>query len=293
MASQNEKTCFVIAPIGEAGTETRKRSDEILEHIIRPAVEPLGYRAIRADEINEPGIITSQIVNHVLEDDLVIAGLTDWNPNVFYELAVRHAVRKPVILMIRDGESIPFDVASARTIHLDHHDLDRVGEAKKQIAEQAEALERAPDDLENPISVSLDLQRLRQSENPEQRSLADMVPLLSEIRGSLSVLDDRLSTRDERLMSRELSILHQLRNSQMEILQHVVELRSIVPTGEPSGLLHNSHNVEPAPSETGMKHKGNRPRGDQMTIRFKTMTTCHGDGVKCGRPTWSVYRPSA
>jgi hypothetical protein len=35
--------CFVIAPIGGEGTEVRKRSDQILEHIIRPVVSECGY----------------------------------------------------------------------------------------------------------------------------------------------------------------------------------------------------------------------------------------------------------
>jgi len=53
------KTCFVIAPTGEPDSETRKRSDQVLKHIIRPAVKSCGYKAIRADEIDKPGMITT------------------------------------------------------------------------------------------------------------------------------------------------------------------------------------------------------------------------------------------
>jgi hypothetical protein len=89
-----KKTCFVIAPIGEDGSETRKRSDQILDHIIKPAVTECGYTAVRADKIEKPGVITSQVIQHVVEDDLIVADLTERNPNVFYELAVRHATRR-------------------------------------------------------------------------------------------------------------------------------------------------------------------------------------------------------
>ena len=68
MTDDSSKTCFVIAPIGEPESDTRKRSDQILRHIIRPAVEAKGYTAIRADEISEPGIITSQVIQHVVDD---------------------------------------------------------------------------------------------------------------------------------------------------------------------------------------------------------------------------------
>jgi len=57
-----EKSCFVIAPIGGEESETRKRSDLVLECIIKPAAEKCGYKAVRADEISESGIITTQII---------------------------------------------------------------------------------------------------------------------------------------------------------------------------------------------------------------------------------------
>jgi hypothetical protein len=137
------KTCFVIAPIGEARSETRKRSDVVLKHIIAPAVEQCGYDALRADQIAEPGIITSQVIQHVIDAPLVVADLTERNPNVFYELAIRHAIRKPLIQIIRSDEQIPFDVAGTRTIGVDHRDLDSVEFAKVEIVKQINALERS------------------------------------------------------------------------------------------------------------------------------------------------------
>ena len=92
MATEPEKkTCFVISPIGEPESDTRKRADKILKYVIDPSVERRGYKAVRADHISEPGMITSQVIQHIVDDDLVIADLTDRNPNVFYELALRHA----------------------------------------------------------------------------------------------------------------------------------------------------------------------------------------------------------
>lgn len=50
MTEEDRKTCFVIAPIGELESETRRRSDEVLRYIIRPTVESRGYAAIRTGE---------------------------------------------------------------------------------------------------------------------------------------------------------------------------------------------------------------------------------------------------
>ena len=167
-----DKNCFVISPIGDEDSDTRKRSDQVLKHVITPAVTECGYNAVRADQISEPGMITSQVIQHIVDDSLVVADLTGRNPNVFYELAIRHAIRKPLVQLIKKGEQIPFDVAGTRTIHIDHHDLDSVEDGRKEIVRQVKSLERDANDIETPISVSLDLQILRQSENPERRIAA-------------------------------------------------------------------------------------------------------------------------
>ena len=202
MTDESSKICFVIAPIGEPDSDTRKRSDQILRHIIRPAVEARGYTAIRADEISEPGIITSQVIQHVVDDLLVVADLTERNPNVFYELAVRHAIRKPFIQIIDKGENIPFDVVATRTVFVDQHDLDTVQTAKTEIMEQIIALESDSSTLETPISVSLDLQHLRRSENPGERSLADVLSELSGIRSALAEFEERIAASSGGLTNR-------------------------------------------------------------------------------------------
>jgi hypothetical protein len=188
----SERICFVIAPIGEPESETRKRSDQVLKHVIVPAALGCKYKAVRADQISEPGMITSQVIQHVVDDPLVIADLTERNPNVFYELAIRHAIRKPLVQLIKKGEQIPFDVAGTRTIQVDHRDLDSVEEAKKEITSQIQALEKDSSKLETPISVSLDLQMLRQSDNPEQRSLADVLSVITALRSSVDGIEKRL-----------------------------------------------------------------------------------------------------
>jgi hypothetical protein len=178
----SEKTCFVIAPIGSDGSPTRKRSDKVLRYVIRPTVERLGYKAIRADEISEPGSITNQVILRIAEAELVVADLSERNANVFYELAIRHGLRKPYVQMIAAGEELPFDVHDQRTISVDITDLDDVETAKEELERQVLALEVDPESLDTPISVAFDLQRLRQSDNPEQRSIAELVDMVSELR---------------------------------------------------------------------------------------------------------------
>jgi hypothetical protein len=180
-----KKVCFVICPIGENESDTRKRSDKMFKHLITPAVKPLGYDPLRSDKISEPGMITGQIIQHIVEDSLVIADLTERNANVFYELALRHVLRLPYIQIIKTGERIPFDVAGARTISVDETDLDSVETAKTDITNQIQSLEKDSSKLETPISISIDLSKLRQSDNPEQRTMADVLGILNELRSTI------------------------------------------------------------------------------------------------------------
>lgn len=193
--SEKKATCFVISPIGTDGSDIRRRADQILRHVIGPAADTCGFEAIRADQISEPGLITTQVIQHILEDPLVIADLTGSNPNVFYELAIRHAIRKPLVQVIQKDEKIPFDVAGMRTIPVDHRDLDSVQEAKSEIEKQIRAiLKKKPEEIESPISVSVELQALRHSDKPEERSLADFVSAISDLRTSLAAVEKRLAT---------------------------------------------------------------------------------------------------
>jgi hypothetical protein len=199
------KHCFVISPIGEAGTEVRKRADQVLRHVIEPAVKLCKYVPVRADGISEPGIITAQVIQHILDDPMVIADLTGANPNVFYELAIRHAIRRPLVQIIQKGEKIPFDVAGMRTITIDHKDLDSVESAKEDIVKQIQAVEnKRPDEIDSPITVTVELQSLRQSDNPEQRSLAEFVAALGDVRSNVAALDSKVTALiDNRILSEE------------------------------------------------------------------------------------------
>ena len=98
------KTCFIISSIGKEGSEIRAKADEKFDLIFEPVLNELGYGVTRADKIGSPGSISREIVENIISSDLVIADVSDENPNVFYELAIRNAVKKPVIVFKRSEE---------------------------------------------------------------------------------------------------------------------------------------------------------------------------------------------
>src|ERR1043166_10028507 len=98
----NERTCFVAMPIKRDGTEEYAHFMAIYDQGIKPVVAKSGYQIVRADEVQKTGAITRDVVQWLATADLVIVDLTDLNPNVFYELGVRHALRANGTIMIID-----------------------------------------------------------------------------------------------------------------------------------------------------------------------------------------------
>jgi hypothetical protein len=192
----NESTvkpvCFVIAPLDREGSEIRKRSDQILKHILEPAIETCGYVALRADKISKAGLITSQIIDQLVNAPIVIADLTDHNPNVFYELAIRHAVRKPYVQMIHKTQTIPFDLLNIRTIHFDHQDLDSAESARKALTLAIKEVEGKLD-IESPLSVAIDIERLRNSNDPAKRQIADLTKGINDLKRMIVLVTNQLN----------------------------------------------------------------------------------------------------
>ena len=147
------KTCFVISPIGDDGSEVRLRADKVLLHIIKPALQPLGYEIVRADSMPKTGMITSQIVNAIVDSDLVIADLTGHNPNVFYELAIRHCANKPYIHLIEKGDRLPFDIHGVRAIPISVNDIAVANAAVGSIKDNVRAYEDGHS-ADSPVSIA-------------------------------------------------------------------------------------------------------------------------------------------
>lgn len=155
--AQFDRLCFFIGPIGEASSEYREHSDLILEQLVRPVLEEFGFEVKRADEIQESGLITKQIFQYLLKARLVVADLSYHNPNVFYELAIRHARNLPVVQMIRKADRIPFDVNQTRTIVIDTTNLysfvPKMSSYKAEISNHVRRALEDPASADNPFSA--------------------------------------------------------------------------------------------------------------------------------------------
>jgi hypothetical protein len=150
-------TCFVISPIDDEGTEKRKHSDMMLEALITRALEGERWTVIRADQISKPGMISGQVIEYLVKSRLVVADLSFHNPNVFYELAIRHVVGLPTVHLIRKGDAIPFDLKDFRTITIDTEDkyelVAKLETYRAEIANYVRETVSDVSDASNPIRI--------------------------------------------------------------------------------------------------------------------------------------------
>ncbi|PHC03863.1 MULTISPECIES: hypothetical protein [Bacillus cereus group] len=114
-----DKTCFIITPIGDDQSDIRRAAEGVIDAVIVPALCDMGFdeKNIKvAHRMPSPGSINKQVISNILECDVAVANLTNLNPNVMYELAIRHAARKPVVQICQKGTRLPFDITEERTI---------------------------------------------------------------------------------------------------------------------------------------------------------------------------------
>jgi hypothetical protein len=188
------RICFVISQIGNMGSKVRQDADDFMKYIVEPcdAFKEYDYeKPKRVDQLGEPGRITTQIIKLLDKADLVIADLINNNPNVYYELCLRHALGKPVIHMATTGTTLPFDVADNRTIFYTMHSRD-AEIARDQLAKQIETIHSAAYKPTNPISETMAILTLERSGDPIAKVLGQV---MIKIEGLTSEID---SLRRER-----------------------------------------------------------------------------------------------
>jgi hypothetical protein len=115
-AVSSTDSCFVMMPFASP-------LGEYYSKIYEPAIKKAGLTPVRADDdIFGTGKIIDQIWSGITSAKVLIAELTTRNPNVFYELGLAHALKKPVVLVSSNEQDVPFDLKHIRVIYYDKDD---------------------------------------------------------------------------------------------------------------------------------------------------------------------------
>lgn len=204
MTSQDEpkkKHAFVVSPIGTPGSEVERNANLALKYIFKKALDPAEWNVHRADDGEKPDSIGHHVIRSIVEADLVIADLTGHNPNVFYELAVAHGFRKPVVHLITEGQKIPFDLSDQRTISYDLTDPASVDTAIRRLSVSAQAALADPNDLITPLTSFDSFDTLRQSLRDKSTTGDALADVLEQITDRMSALESRILSATRPLRS--------------------------------------------------------------------------------------------
>ena len=193
------KICFVVSPIGAPGSDVRTHADWLLQGIIEPVFKEhfKEFGVERADKINAPGMIDSQVINRLLDAELVIADMSLLNANAFYEMGIRHMKQKPIVHMYREGGSIPFDVAPHRAIAFSYGHPNDLLVAQTALRAAVEEAIKPEFQVENPVTRARGVQNIEQHATPESKLFFDE---LTSMRAELSLLHEQVQVAQDTAM---------------------------------------------------------------------------------------------
>ena len=104
-----QESCFVIIPFNG-------QFNDIYQDVLTPAIEKAGYKPVRGDSVYGVRPVIEDIFYGIRSASVLVADVTDKNPNVNYELGVAHALNKPAVIISQSVDDIPFDYRHLRAI---------------------------------------------------------------------------------------------------------------------------------------------------------------------------------
>jgi hypothetical protein len=214
------KTAFVVMPFSSSATCTEEEWTEIYENIFYPAIEDTGYLCARSSP--STGSLAASIIEKLHASTIVLADLTDRNPNVFYELGIRHTLSKRTILTTRAGSKIPSDLGGYWYLSYGTRPKE-VSEFKRSFQYLVRKIENDPERSDNPVSDYFAKSQRQATVLGQKEALKKINALCTEMTGNLLALEDQraalLSTDCLRLLIKTLYI-----DPGQEILKQIYEL---------------------------------------------------------------------
>jgi hypothetical protein len=176
------KTSFVIMPFSSTPSCTESQWTEIFEDVIRPAFVDCGYECERVKP--SVGNLTGSIVDKLRTSSVVLADLTDRNPNVFYELGIRHTLRRGTIIIAQGSEHVPSDLRGYWFLTYGIRPAE-VRTFRSNIADVLRNIEADPSKSDNPVADYLEKQDAVVSSYVQRENLKKLSALITEISGNI------------------------------------------------------------------------------------------------------------
>jgi hypothetical protein len=265
-----KKLCFVVSQIGEENSPERVSADWFLEAIVQPVFERSfpEFEVRRADGIAEPGMIDAQVISSIIMSELVIADLTNMNPNVFYEIGLRHMTQKPIIHMHEVGTKIPFDVSLYRSIRYSRVRPRDIASAATDLAGTVTAVLETEHQVENPVSRALGKLDFKQHASSREQVLA----------GELEALRSRMTELEHLLVPRAVSskrlreAMRPFRSIAVADEVHQVPMLRFTTNSPHVSTAQLHHRVEAGLERLGVNHVLGRASEDRIDVLIQNLS---------------------
>lgn len=147
--------CFVIMPFSKSSNKhTGEYWTRLFKDFLKPIIEEVPNVIAERSKARREGIVGEIIKNLIDSSDVVVADLTDFNPNVFWELGVRQSFKHGTVTIAEAGTKIPFDIGGKGTLFYHPKDLIKNEEFRTDFKSAIEDCIRHPN---RPDSTVLEL----------------------------------------------------------------------------------------------------------------------------------------
>lgn len=177
-------TCFVLMPISDTSGYETGHFGRVYEHLLKPAIINAGYFPIRADDSVKTEYIVVGIIKRIVEAEMVLCDFSSRNPNVLYELGIRHAFNKPVVLIKDTRTEKIFDIQGLRyTVYDDTLRIDAVNKDSQKITE---AIRETGKNLSENHNSVVHLAGLKVAKVPEGQTISPDTELVLSAIGEIT-----------------------------------------------------------------------------------------------------------
>ncbi len=197
MSSQNPSSatdhpvCFVVMPISDMAGYDPGHFGRVYEHLLKPAIIDAGFSPLRADDTNKTDYIVISVVQKVVDSAIVLCDYSAKNPNVMYELGIRQAFNRPVVLVKDNLTEKVFDIQGLR--YTEYDSSLRVDVVQKDISRICSAIRDTVNADTDGFNSVVHLAGLTPAKVPDKQEVsADTNLVLSAI----AALDHRLNNRN-------------------------------------------------------------------------------------------------
>lgn len=191
---QNNKKCFIIMPISTPDGYSENHFKQVYDTIIAPAVRKAGYEPYRVDDDRICDSIIDKILHNLVECEMAVCDLSSRNPNVMYELGIRQAYGKKVVLIQDEKSQHIFDISAINTVFYNSRRVyEDVIASQNEISEAI--MSTAKEDSISLMSIAnMRSASIETQSKMDDKQISEM--MLRSVLNSIKRLEDRI-TRDD------------------------------------------------------------------------------------------------